>query len=70
METDALMQRTLKQEFKDRTLLIIAHRMETILDMDKIMVIERGRIQLFGPPSELLKNDEFRTKLASSIERE
>jgi ABC-type multidrug transport system fused ATPase/permease subunit len=47
METDALMQRTLKQEFKDRTLLIIAHRMETILDMDKIMVIERGRIQLF-----------------------
>jgi ABC-type multidrug transport system fused ATPase/permease subunit len=68
METDALIQKTLKTEFKDRTLLVIAHRMETIMDMDKIMVIDNGRIQLFGPPQELLQNEDFKAKLVSSIQ--
>ena len=68
METDALIQKTLKTEFKDRTLLVIAHRMETIMDMDKIMVIDNGRIQLFGAPQELLQNEDFKAKLVSSIQ--
>ncbi|KAI0741249.1 P-loop containing nucleoside triphosphate hydrolase protein [Daedaleopsis nitida] len=57
-ETDSIIQQSLRTELgKDVTLLTVAHRLQTIMDADKIMVLDAGRIAEFGKPSELLKND-------------
>ncbi|RPD55478.1 P-loop containing nucleoside triphosphate hydrolase protein [Lentinus tigrinus ALCF2SS1-6] len=57
-ETDTIIQTSLRTELgKDVTLLTVAHRLQTIMDSDKIMVLDAGRIVEFGKPSELLKNE-------------
>ncbi|KAI0746563.1 P-loop containing nucleoside triphosphate hydrolase protein [Daedaleopsis nitida] len=57
-ETDSIIQTSLRTELdKDVTLLTVAHRLQTIMDADKIMVLDAGRIAEFGKPSELLKNE-------------
>ncbi|CAG0903212.1 unnamed protein product [Darwinula stevensoni] len=55
-KTDALFQETLKKSFKDCTVLTIAHRLDTIIDSDKVLVLDRGEIKEFGRPYELLQN--------------
>lgn len=56
METDALLQTTLRSNmFKDRTIITIAHRINTILDSDRIVVLDHGRVAEFDTPSELVK---------------
>ncbi|EPT00314.1 hypothetical protein FOMPIDRAFT_1023884 [Fomitopsis schrenkii] len=56
--TDSVIQESLRQELdKGVTLLTVAHRLQTIMDSDKIMVLDAGRIAEFGKPSELLKNE-------------
>ncbi|KAF9179056.1 Canalicular multispecific organic anion transporter 2 [Haplosporangium sp. Z 767] len=55
VETDELIQKTIRKEFKDRTILTIAHRIKTVMDSDKILVLEKGRIEEYEAPSELLK---------------
>ncbi|KAF9200129.1 hypothetical protein BGZ49_009666 [Haplosporangium sp. Z 27] len=56
VETDELIQRTIRKEFKDRTILTIAHRIKTVMDSDKILVLEKGRTSEFDAPSVLLQN--------------
>ncbi|KAG9993719.1 ATP-binding cassette glutathione S-conjugate transporter, partial [Aureobasidium melanogenum] len=56
VETDALLQTTLRSNmFKDRTIITIAHRINTILDSDRIVVLDHGRVAEFDTPSELVK---------------
>ncbi|PCH35585.1 hypothetical protein WOLCODRAFT_107550 [Wolfiporia cocos MD-104 SS10] len=56
--TDAVIQTSLRRELDNGvTVLTIAHRLQTIMDSDKIMVLDAGRIVEFGPPGELLKNE-------------
>ncbi|KAF9971484.1 Multidrug resistance-associated protein 1 [Actinomortierella ambigua] len=64
MQTDELIQRTIRTEFKDRTILTIAHRIKTIMDSDKILVLEQGRVQEFASPQELLARDSLFYRLA------
>jgi ATP-binding cassette subfamily C (CFTR/MRP) protein 1 len=57
IETDNLIQKTIRKEFKDCTVMTIAHRINTVLDYDKIMVIDGGMISEFDDPQTLLKNN-------------
>ncbi|RWS20498.1 multidrug resistance-associated protein 14-like protein, partial [Leptotrombidium deliense] len=56
LETDSLIQATIKTEFADCTTLTIAHRIQTILECDRIMVIDKGRLIEFDSPSALLSD--------------
>jgi len=53
-ESDALIGRTVRGAFADRTLLVIAHRLHTIMGADFVLCLDRGRVAEYGPPSELL----------------
>lgn len=56
VETDSMLQATLRSSiFKDRTIITIAHRINTILDSDKIVVLQQGRVAEFDTPSELIR---------------
>ncbi|KAI9346899.1 P-loop containing nucleoside triphosphate hydrolase protein [Obelidium mucronatum] len=56
-ETDAMIQKALREDFKDATVLTIAHRLNTVIDYDRVMVLEKGSIAEFDSPKNLL-NDE------------
>ena len=57
-ETDRFIQQTVKSKFGECTLLIIAHRLRTVIDSDKILVVDKGICKEFGTPAELLSNEE------------
>jgi ABC-type multidrug transport system fused ATPase/permease subunit len=54
IETDELIQRMLRSEFQNTTTLTIAHRLETILDYDRILVLDAGHVVEFDTPANLL----------------
>ena len=54
--TDAIIQNMIKTEFADRTVLTIAHRLNTIMWMDRVMVLERGNLVEFDSPAALMSN--------------
>ncbi|KAI6045165.1 hypothetical protein EDC04DRAFT_2638851 [Pisolithus marmoratus] len=56
-KTDTVIQDSLRHEMRNVTQLIIAHRLQTIMDADKIMVLDAGKIVEFGSPKELLQNE-------------
>jgi ATP-binding cassette subfamily C (CFTR/MRP) protein 1 len=56
MDSDALIQKTVREAFSDCTTLTIAHRLNTIMDSDKVAFLDRGELVEYGEPDELLKN--------------
>ncbi|KAK9443505.1 ABC transporter [Metarhizium brunneum] len=55
-ETDELMQRVLRQELDGRTLIAVAHKLHTVTDFDRIVLINKGKVVESGNPRELLAN--------------
>ncbi|XP_072451109.1 ATP-binding cassette sub-family C member 5-like isoform X2 [Chiloscyllium punctatum] len=59
-DTDMLIHKTIQEAFSDCTMLIVAHRLHTVLNCDRIMVLDQGEIAEFDSPSVLLSNDNSR----------
>ena len=57
VENESKIQKALSQLIKNKTVIIIAHRMRTIANADKIVVLDDGKISEQGSPDELLAND-------------
>lgn len=55
LETDDLIQTTIRTQFAECTVITIAHRLNTIMDSDRVMVLQAGRIAEFDAPSVLLQ---------------
>jgi ABC-type multidrug transport system fused ATPase/permease subunit len=56
-ETDGIIQKMIRSKFCDCTTLTIAHRLHTVIDSDRILVMDSGYAQQFAPPAELKENE-------------
>lgn len=64
ISTDQLMQRTIREEFAHCTIVTIAHRLHTIMDSDRVLVMDAGRAVEFDHAHRLFQNkDGFLSKL-------
>ncbi|KAL1981958.1 hypothetical protein VTN96DRAFT_1970 [Rasamsonia emersonii] len=56
-KTDEIMQRVIREKFSNHTILAVAHKLDTILDFDKVAMLEGGRLIEFDDPYTLLSSD-------------
>ncbi|KAJ2831751.1 hypothetical protein FBU31_002216 [Coemansia sp. 'formosensis'] len=68
LETDRKMQELIRTEFSECTVLTIAHRLDTIMSSDRIIVMEKGEIVEIGPPQELIAKGGMFAKLVKANE--
>ncbi|EIW69963.1 hypothetical protein TREMEDRAFT_38635 [Tremella mesenterica DSM 1558] len=57
-ETDEAIQAAIRTEFKDSTLLTIAHRLSTVIDYDRVLILSGGKVEEFARPIELLRKSD------------
>lgn len=62
-ETDKLIQDTIKAAFVGTTLIVVAHRLRTIVGFDEVMVMDDGKVVELGPPEKLLRDEGLFYKL-------
>uniref|UniRef100_A0A8C3ILG1 ATP-binding cassette sub-family C member 10 n=1 Tax=Chrysemys picta bellii TaxID=8478 RepID=A0A8C3ILG1_CHRPI len=69
-KTDQLLQQTIRQRFADKTVLTIAHRLNTILDSDRVLVMHAGKAAELDSPAVLSKREDslFQRLLTSGVE--
>lgn len=56
LQTDTKMQEIIRSEFKNHTIIMIAHRLSSLLDFDRVVVLDSGRLVEFGKPIDLLED--------------
>lgn len=54
-ETDAVIQKVMRKDFKDATVITVAHRLNTIMDSDYILVMSDAQAAEFGTPQKLIE---------------
>ncbi|PNY26761.1 Multidrug resistance protein 1, partial [Tolypocladium capitatum] len=71
MATDAAIQRVMRAHFHDTTMVVIAHKLSTVVDFDKILVLDEGKLVEQGQPKELLScKGAFWKLIANSADRD
>jgi ATP-binding cassette subfamily B protein len=65
-KTDAALRKAIKNEIKDRTILIVAQRINTIMNAENIVVLDEGKVVGIGKHKELLKNCDVYKQIALS----
>jgi len=71
LETDSLVQDTIRKAFSECTIITIAHRILTIIDFDKVLVLNFGKVVEYGAPNDLLSDSfEFFSNLVDSTGKE
>lgn len=62
VQTDKIIQETIRHEFKEKTIITIAHRLDTVMDSDRILVLDHGEVKEYDSPDALLRdpNSRFR----------
>lgn len=53
--TDMLIQRSIREGFQNRTMIVIAHQLSTVVDFEKILVMGEGRVVEFDEPKVLME---------------
>ena len=56
IETDELIQKTIREQFASCTIITIAHRLNTVIDYDKILVLNQGQLAEYDSPNNLIQN--------------
>ena len=54
--TDAMIQETIRNQFQSCTVFTIAHRLQTVMDSNRILVLDDGKVVEFDSPGKLLEN--------------
>jgi ABC-type multidrug transport system fused ATPase/permease subunit len=63
--TEQLLQQTLGEASRDRTVVVVAHRLSTVADFDQIVVLDQGRVAAVGTHEELLESSELYRDMAA-----
>ena len=58
LATDTLVQQTIRRAFADSTIITVAHRLNTVIDFDKILVMDDGRVAEYDAPHVLLAKED------------
>lgn len=66
VESDRLMQKVIREEFGGCTVIAVAHRLDTILDFDRIVLLSKGELKEFESPGELLRRESMFKELYNS----
>jgi ATP-binding cassette subfamily C (CFTR/MRP) protein 1 len=56
--TDITIQAVIKEDFSDRTVIMIAHRLQSLVDFDRVFVLDSGRLVEDGAPKDLLSDEQ------------
>jgi ABC-type multidrug transport system fused ATPase/permease subunit len=68
--TEQRIQTLIKQEFKECTVITIAHRLQTIIESDKVLVLGEGKVMEYNTPEKLMENPESKfTKLVNELKQ-
>ncbi|KAJ2005521.1 hypothetical protein H4R26_001903 [Coemansia thaxteri] len=67
-KTDKIMQAVIRREFVDCTVLTIAHRLNTIMDSDRVLVMDQGEFAEFDTPANLLAQNSHFTRLVECVD--
>ena len=60
----------IKEEFKKKTMIIVAHRVNTVMECDKIIVMKDSRIEAKGNLQDLIKTSEFFSDIVQKMKQQ